>query len=63
MRPLFERPKKATTITVERLAWLSMCNSRLLPKVVNDEGVRKRWVGIGWVAEGPATGREVKVVH
>lgn len=51
------------TITAKRLAWLSMCNSRSLPKLVNDEGRRKRWVGIGWVDEGPAKGTETRVTR
>ena len=49
-------------ITRGRLATLSLINSPLCPSVVNDDGRRKRWVGIGWVDEGPADGTEVRVV-
>ena len=33
-----------------------------LPQPAEIEGRRKRWVGIGWVDEGPATGREPLLV-
>lgn len=49
------------TITRDEIARLAFCNSKRLPKLVNDNGVRKRWVGIGWVAEGTPTGREVRI--
>jgi hypothetical protein len=55
--------KRRDTITRKELGRLSFCNSRRMPTVVNDGGIRKRWVGIGWVAEGPANGHEVKVVE
>lgn len=50
------------TIKRNELARLAFCNSPKLPQVVNDNGQRKQWVGIGWVVEGPATGGETKVV-
>lgn len=53
----------AKTITRSELARLSFCNSKKLPQVVNLDGKRMRWVGIGWVDEGKPTGREVKVVE
>lgn len=46
-----------------KLARLAFCNSRRMPQVVNDGGRRKRWVGIGWIDEGPATGRECLVIE
>ena len=50
------------TITVDELARLSHANSPKLPPVVNHDGVRKRWVGIGWVDEGEPVGDEPLVV-
>lgn len=55
-------PKKRKTIKYDVLYRLSFCNSKRLPSVVNMEGKRMRWVGIGWVDEGKPTGREVVVV-
>jgi hypothetical protein len=56
-RPLGTRQPKRLTgrITRSLLAHLSILNSIRLPFLVNDNGKRKRWVGIGWVEEeGPA---------
>jgi len=53
---------KRRTITRDELQRLSICNSRKLPRIVNDEGTRYEWVGIGWINKGKATGREIKVV-
>lgn len=51
-------------ITRKELARLSFCNSKALPKAVNDGGVRKEWVGIGWVeVQRKPTGREPVVVE
>jgi len=54
---------KKKTITFAELKRLSFCNSKRLPKAVNVNGVRKEWVGIGWVDVGKPTGREVEVVE
>jgi hypothetical protein len=61
-RPNIQNVPKGT-INVDTLAILSDCNSAFMPQIVNDEGRRKRWVGIGWVDEGPATGKEVRVTR
>ncbi len=50
------------TIKRDELARRSFCNSPRMPQVVNDNGLRKQWVGIGWVTEGPAKGNEVRVL-
>ena len=57
-----KRKKRHKTITRSELCHLAFCNSRRLPQVINDDGRRKQWVGIGWIDEGKATGTEVKVV-
>jgi hypothetical protein len=58
------KPKARTrkTIKFSELKRLSFCNSKKLPQVVNIEGHRMRWVGIGWVDEGELEGDEVEVV-
>jgi hypothetical protein len=53
---------KQKKITRERLARLAFCNSKELPELISVQGRRKRWVGIGWVDEGPATGYEHALV-
>jgi len=53
---------KPPTIKRVDLARLAYCNSPKLPQAINDDGRRKRWVGIGWVDEGPAHGDEVIVL-
>ena len=53
---------KRTTITRFELARLSFCNSKNLPLAVNDNGVRKEWVGIGWIEVGKPRGNEVLVI-
>lgn len=55
------RKVKAKTISLSELTRLAFTNSPKLPRVVNHNGRRKAWVGIGWVDEGSATGKEVKV--
>lgn len=54
------KPKRR--ITRDELCRLSQINASRMPKVVNDNGERKRWVGIGWVTEGPADGTEQALV-
>lgn len=51
------------TIDVETLQRLAFCNSKNLPQIINDEGRRKLWVGVGWVDDGPATGNETEVIR
>jgi len=55
--------KRQRTITRARLCQLSFCNSKRLPRVVNIDGQRKEWVGIGWIDCGLARGDEVLVVE
>lgn len=50
------------TITRSELARLTFCNSRKLPLAVNDGGIRKEWVGIGWIEGGKPHGDEVRVI-
>lgn len=50
------RPPRVVHVT--ELAHQSVANSPDLPRLVNDFGKRRRWVGIGWVDEGPALGSE-----
>lgn len=45
-----------------RLARMAFANSSKMPQTVNDGGVRRQWVGIGWVSEGPADGTEEAIV-
>ena len=49
-------------ISRSELVRLSICNSEQLPQLINDQGIRKRWVGIGWCDEGPPKGDEVILV-
>jgi hypothetical protein len=56
------KQKKQKTISRTELCSLVRCNSDKLPSPVSLEGRRMRWVGIGWVDEGPATGQEPRVV-
>ena len=49
-------------IARDELIKLTVTNSPDIPHVVNDGGIRKRWVGIGWVPEGEARGTEVEVI-
>lgn len=50
------------TISRSELARLTFCNSKKLPQVVNDGGVRKEWVGLGWIEGGKPRGDEVRVI-
>lgn len=57
------KKRKRKTITRRELIMLSCINSKRLPHVVNIDGHRHQWVGIGWVNEGePLHGDEVLVV-
>lgn len=49
-------------ISREELSRLSFTNSPKLPQVVEIDGRRMEWVGIGWIGVGAPTGREVLVV-
>lgn len=53
---------KQKTITRSELARLAFCNSKKLPLAVNDNGVRKEWVGVGWIENGEPHGDEALVV-
>jgi hypothetical protein len=55
--------KHKPSISAEDLSRLAALNSKDLPHLINDNGCRKRWVGIGWVDEGDADGSETKVVY
>jgi hypothetical protein len=50
------------TITRSELARQAFCNSKKLPLAVNDGGIRKEWVGIGWIEDGKPHGDEVVVI-
>ena len=56
------RSRRPTIVRAE-LAWLAACNSPDLPSPVEMGGERLRWVGIGWVNEGPARGDETLVLE
>lgn len=55
--------KQRRTITRSEVCRLAFCNSERLPLIINDDGRRKHWIGIGWVDEGAATGSETKVIE
>lgn len=55
--------KERKTIKRSELVRLAFCNSDKLPRAVNVGGRLKRWVGIGWVDEGPAQKFAVDVVE
>lgn len=51
------------TITREKLYRLSFINSKHLPRKVNDNGVLKEWVGIGWIElDQKPTKRHVRLI-
>jgi hypothetical protein len=54
--------KKVKGITRDRLARMSVANSSDMPQEVNDHGVLRKWVGIGWIDIGKPTGKEPKVI-
>ena len=49
-------------ITRSELARLIVSNSKKVPLAVNDSGVRKEWVGIGWIEDGKPHGDEVVLI-
>jgi len=56
-------PKKKTkTIKRAELCRLAVCNSKKCPSIVEIDGRRKWWTGIGWVDQGAPKGNEVRVV-
>jgi hypothetical protein len=61
--PPTELTLKRKSITRSELSRLACCNSKLLPMVINDRGVRKEWVGIGWIVDGLPRGDEIIVVE
>ena len=54
--------REPTPITRAELYRLTTCNSAAIPPTVNDNGVRRQWVGIGWVEHGKADGSEAAVI-
>lgn len=54
---------KRKTMARDVVARLAFCNSSKLPGVIEYNGSRRRWVGIGWVDEGAPHGNEVLVVE
>ena len=59
-----KKSSKREEVTRAELARLSYCNSDRIPNgCVEIDGRAMRWVGIGWVDEGPATGKETMVVN
>jgi len=50
------------TISRSELERLTFCNSKKLPLAVIDGGVRKEWVGIGWIDDGKPHGDEVLII-
>lgn len=63
MIPLKRKTAIRKTIRREALSRLAFCNSKRLPQVVEMDGKRLQWVGIGWVDEGDPHGNEVLVVN
>jgi len=52
---------KTKTVKISKLSTLKMtCGNEKKYSVVIHEGMRKQWVGIGWVDEGPATAADKK---
>jgi len=56
---VFPSEKAITRGELERLAF---CGSKKLPLAVIDGGIRKEWVGIGWIEGGKPRGDEVRVI-
>lgn len=54
--------KTPKTITRAELRKLAFCNSQKIPHAVNDGGVRKEWIGIGWLEAGKPDGSEPYLV-
>lgn len=57
-----KKEPKRKTINRTELIRLAACNSKRLPTVIEIDGTRKQWVGIGWVDEGAPDGTETLVV-
>jgi hypothetical protein len=55
-------PLNRKTISRQEIAVLAFCNSKRLPCVIEMDGSRLQWVGIGWVNEGEPQGDEVLVI-
>ena len=62
-KPRVRKPRtKRRTITVDELRRLSWADSPKMPQAVEQDGVRKEWLGIGWIDCGTPHGDEVLVV-
>ena len=57
-----KKKRQPKTIKRAELCRLAFCNSDKLPTIIEIDGRRKWWVGIGWVDEGAPRGDEVKVI-
>lgn len=57
-----KKKAKKKTMKLSKVQRMAFLNSPKLPQVISHHGIRKRWVGIGWVDEGKPTGKEVVVV-
>jgi len=60
-KPLGEATRSCT-IGREELNLLSILGSKKVPRVVNMDGRRKRWIGVGWADDGDPCGNETIVV-
>ena len=60
-RDLKSSGSRQKAISHSKLSRLTLCNSKKIPRAVNHDGVRKEWVGIGWIACGKPRGDEVLV--
>lgn len=56
----FRHSQGRKTMTFHELQRLCMCNSSKVP-VVEIGGLRRKWVGIGLIEDGPAEGNEVLI--
>jgi hypothetical protein len=56
------KKSKRETIGIDELRRLTFCNSDRLPSVIELDGKRLQWVGIGWVNEGEPNGDETLVI-
>ena len=55
--------KRRRAIQRGELARLSFINSPRLPQIVNDNGILKEWVGIGWIdLDKKPHGNTIKVI-
>lgn len=60
--PVKRRKRKRKTISRAELERLSVCNSSKIPPVVEKDGKQYMWMGVYWIENGRATGKEVLVV-